>query len=260
MSRRVLVGLGILVLFVGSACGLSSRGDDPAVAQEEGPTPTPTEAPMMPVSINDGLASLDSYRMTYRTSLFDSSSQQRTETTIVLARDQESDTSYARTETKVSEEQSQEASVESEEQYRVGNQLCHVVDGEAELTTLSGPAQVLSDLMSQVIVFEPLIENPVYVRDEIVNGVPARTYTFEVRSVDAAPDVEATRAGGSYAIAVDGEYLVQYTLDMELRTGPEEAAESEHSDILVEASLEQINQPLDLVIPPNCQVVDSSGG
>lgn len=82
-------------------------------------------------------------------------------------------------------------------------------------------AQALTHLMSQVVVFHPLIEHPVYVGQDSVNGVPIRTYGFEVRSLGAASGVEATRADGTYAIAVDGEYLVSHTLDMELRTAPE---------------------------------------
>jgi hypothetical protein len=114
--------------------------------------------------------------------------------------------------------------------------------------------------MSQVIVFNPLIENPVFVSESVVNGVPVRNYTFELRSLDAAAEVEATRAGGTYAVAVDGDYLVRYRLDLELRTGPEGDPAAESSVFVVEVSLEQINQPIEITFPPGCPAAEIPAG
>jgi hypothetical protein len=72
--------------------------------------------------------------------------------------------------------------------------------------------------------------------------------------------VEAARADGEYAIAADGDYLVHYRLDMELRTGAEGDPEAESTVFSIEASLEEINQPVDIVFPPECQAAESSGG
>jgi len=259
MSTKRIVGFGLLVVIVGSACGLPSLGGAP----DEGigglpETPEPAEAPMVPVSINQGLASLDSYRMTYTNEIYDSLAQERTLMTVVVARDREADANYNRTETRVTTDEN-EVSEDVQEQFVIGNQLCLVTAGEAQVTPISDTAQVMTDLMSQVVDFNPLIENPVYVGEEVVNGVPVRSYTFEVRSLGAASGAEAARADGSYAIAVDGDYLVQYRFDMELRTGPEEDPEAESSVSFFELSLEEINQPVEIVFPPNCQAAESSG-
>jgi hypothetical protein len=117
---------------------------------------------------------------------------------------------------------------------------------------MSDVAKVMTELMSQVVDFNPLIENPVYVGQEDVNGVSADTYTFEVRSLGAASDAEATRADGTYAIVVDGDYLVRYRLDLELRTGPEGDPEAEYSVSSYDPSLEEINQPVDIAFPETC--------
>ena len=206
-------------MFVGSACGVSSLGGAQQAAGGETPTAAATDAPMLPVPINEGLASLDSYRMTYTNDVFDSVAQQRNVITLVMARDQATDASYNRTETHVTDAAGEAVSEDVQEQYVIGNQICVLSGGEGELTTMSETARVMSDLLSQVIVFNPLIENPVYVGEDVVNGVPVRTYTFEVRSLGAASGAEATRADGSYAIAADGNYVVHYRLDLELRTG-----------------------------------------
>lgn len=260
LSRKRIAGFGLLVMIVGTACGLSSLSNTPDAGSAQAPTPTPTEAPMLPVSINEGLASLDSYRMTYTNDTYDSLAQEHTVMTVVVTHDRDSDANYSRTETRVTNQDDAVVSEDVEEQFAIGNQSCSVTDGEATITAISDTARELMRLMSQVVVIHPLIENPVYVGQDTVNGVPVRTYTFEVRSVGAASEVEATRADGSYAMAVDGEYLVHYRLDMELRTGPEGDPEAESTVFFIELSLEEVNQPVELAFPPNCLAAESSGG
>jgi len=260
MSKKRIVGFGLLVIIVGSACGMPSLGGGP-VAEGGGVSGNsePTDAPMVPVPINQGLASLDSYRMTYTNDVFDSLAQERTVITFVVARDREADANYSRTETLVTTEGNEVVSEDVQEQFVIGNQICAVTGGEAEMTPISETAQVMTDLISQVVDFNPLIENPVYVGEDVVNGVSVRTYTFEVRSLDAASEVEAARADGNYAIAVDGDYLVHYRFDIELRTGPEGDPEAESSVSFFELSLEEINQPVEIAFPPSCQVAESLG-
>jgi hypothetical protein len=258
MSKKGIVGFGLLVLIVGSACGLPSLGGASGSGGAETPTPTPTEAPLVPVSINQGLASLDSYRMTFTNEVFDSVAQERTTITFVVASDRDTDASFTRSETLVTAEGGEVVSEDVEEQFVIGNQLCSVTDGEAEFTVISDTAQVMTNLMSQVVDFNPLIENPVYVGEDVVNGVPVRTYTFEVRSIGAASGVEADRADGSYAIAIDGDYLVDYRLDLKLRTGIEGDPEAQSTVSFFDLSLEEINQPVAIAFPANCQEAQSS--
>jgi hypothetical protein len=267
MSRKGIVGFGLLVMIVGSACGLSSLGGAPdgatpgtgaATAAGGSPgTPAPPEAAVLPVSINEGLASLDSYRMTYINDIYDSLGQERTVTTFIVARDRDTDASYNRTETLVTSGDGEVVSEDVEEQFAIGHQVCVFSEGAGEITTISDTAQVMSDLMSQVFVIQPLIENPVFVAEDVVSGVPVRTYTFEVRSIDAASDVEVARSDGSYAIAVDGDYLLRYRLDLELRTGAEGDPEAESSVSSFDLLLEEINQPVEITFPETCQLADS---
>ena len=262
-SKIGIFGYGLIVLLFGAACGVSALGtaggETPGAETGEGTTPESAEAPLMPVSINEGLASLDSYRMTYTSDVFDSVSQTRTETTFVAARDLASDASYNRTETRTTEGESQEESIDVQEQFAIGDRLCALSEGEASMTPVSEMAQVLSDLMSQVIVFQPLIENPVFAGEDVVNDVPVRTYTFDVRSLGATTDVEASRSEGRYAVAIDGNYLMYYRLDIELRTAGEGDPEAEYSTFFIELSLEDVNQPVEIIFPPECLAAEASG-
>src|SRR4030042_3435629 len=124
-SRRGIVGLGLLVLIVGSACGISSQVGTPAAENVETPTSEPaTEAPMLPVSINEGLASLDSYRMTYTTDVFDSVTRERSVSTFVVSSDADADASYNRTETRVTGEADGIVSEDVQKQYLIGSPGC----------------------------------------------------------------------------------------------------------------------------------------
>jgi hypothetical protein len=270
MSNERPLVLGALVLSVAGACGLSSAvnppeegagtlqaGADPGEEVEVPPAEGSAGAPLLPVPINEGLASLDSYHMTYTSDVFDSASQTRTQTTLITDLDRESDASYNRTETRTTGEDSSEDSEAVQEQFAIGDHLCTVSDGEAEMTIVSEMAQVLSDLMSRVVVLQPLIEDPVFVGEDVVNGVPVRTYTFEVRSVEATTEVEVSRSDGAYAVAIDGDYLVHYRLDLELRSGAEGDPQAEFSTFSIEVSLEDVNLPVDIAFPDACVAADS---
>lgn len=257
MSRRGFVALASFVAILGSACAIMGTGtpEDGVVATSangDSATQEPADSSMLPVSINEGLASLDSYLLTFITDVFDSTVLERTVTTFVVASDRERDASYNRTETVVTTEGGEVVSEDGQEQYIIGNSACTLAEGEAQFSTISDTARVMSDLMSQVVDFKPLIENPVSVGQDVVNGVPVRTYTFEIRSLRAASEAEATRADGSYAVAEDGNYMVAYRLDLELRTAPEGDPEAEYSISSFDLSLEQINQPVDIEFPELC--------
>lgn len=262
-SSRGRIAFGLFVMVVGTACGLSSLGGTPGAGEAgggEGAGPTPGAEAMIPVSINEGLASLDSYRMTYTTDSFDSVAQERSVVTVVVARDSATDADYNRTEQRVTGAGDEVISESVQEQFMIGSQMCAVAEGEAEATTISGTAQALSDLMAKVVEFHALIENPEYVGQDVIGGIPVRTYRFEVRSVGAGSEVEATRSDGTYAIAEDGDYLVRYRLDMELRTGAEGDPEAQVSILAVEMALDDVNQPVSIVLPTGCQVPPTPGG
>lgn len=226
---------------------LADAGSNPTVAPTETPVP-----PMFPVPINRGLASLDSYRMSYTNDIYDSVPDQRSVTTFIVAQDKERGATYNSTESQVATEDYQIVSTTIQEQYIIGNQVCMLQDGVATVNIMSDSARELSSMTSQGLTFEPIIENPEYVGEDNVNGVPVRLYQFEVTSMSAASAAELTHADGNYALAVDGDYLVDYYLEMELRTGPEGEQGAEYSQSIFDLSLEGVNQPQEIVFPESC--------
>jgi hypothetical protein len=232
---------------------VSSAATEAPAEEQTAPTSTESPAePMLPVPINEGLASLNSYRMSYTNDVYDSVPDQRSVTTFVVARDKDADATYNSTESQVTSEDYQVQSTTLQEQYVIGNQVCILQDGVATVNFMSDSAQELTGLMSQGFTYNPLIENPEFVGEDTVNGVPVRLYEFEVTSVSATSEAEVGRAEGKYALADDGDYLVNYRLDMELRTGPEGDPEAEYSVSFFDLSLEGINEPQEIVFPETC--------
>ncbi len=126
-------------------------------------------------------------------------------------------------------------------------------NGVATVNFMSDSARDISSVMSQGITYDPIIENPEFVGEDVINNVPVRLYDFEVTSVSASSESEVGRAEGNYALADDGDYLVTYRLDMELRTGPEGDPEAEYSVSFFQLSLENINEPVEIAFPETCQ-------
>ena len=182
-----------------------------------------------------------------------STAGERSIISFVVARNDDLDASYNSTRTQQATEDYQITSDEFQEQFFVGKQVCMLSDGEAELSAMSDAGRELVGLvLSQVVQFYPLIENPEYVGDDVINGVPVHTYSFEVRSLSSVSDEEVKRADGHYAAAIDGNYLVDYRLDMEVRSGPESDPEATYSVSFFQLTLDDINTPVDIRLPDAC--------
>ncbi len=263
MFRAKVLGLVLVMMLLSTACGTASNGDNQAGdAGSEDPTPAveqpevvPTEINtdrMLPVPIDEGLASLDSYRMTYVNDVYDSVPDQRSVITFVVAHDKATDANYNSSETQVTTEDYEVISSQVQEQYVIGNEICMLANGQAQFTAMSDMARQLTNFMSQGLQFDPPIENPVYTGDDTINGLPVRTYDFNVTSANATSDAEVARAEGHYALADDGDYLVDYRLDMELRTAPDGDPDAEYSVSFFDLELVDINQGTVIVFPEAC--------
>ena len=263
MLKVKMLGFLLVLMLVLSACRTAASGEnqageaesqDPTRAGEQ-PEVVPTEINtdrMLPVPIDEGLASLDSYRMTYINDVYDSVPDQRSVITFVVAHDKATDANYNSSETQVTTEDYEIISSQIQEQYVIGNEICMLANGQAQFTAMSDMARQLTNYMSQGLQFDPPIENPVYTGDEMINGLPVRTYDFKVTSANATSDAEVARAEGHYALADDGDYLVDYRLDMELRTAPESDPEAEYSVSFFDLELVDINQGTEIVFPEAC--------
>ena len=98
----------------------------------------------------------------------------------------------------------------------------------------------------------PVISKPVFVGAETKNGVPANHFTFEVETAGAESGSVVSVNQGEYWLAVDGQYMVVYSLHLELRTGPADDPKAKVNKMEIEYSLEKVNQPIEIQLPEDC--------
>lgn len=77
-------------------------------------------------------------------------------------------------------------------------------------------------------------------------------FTFEVESAGAESGSVVSVNEGVYWLAVDGQYLVAYSLHLELRISPEGDPEAEVNKLEIEYPLNKVNQPIDIQFPADC--------
>jgi hypothetical protein len=244
------------------------QGEDQTITQEEGqppaqeedqaapteaplPTeePTPTPVPSEPVSIREGLSSLNSYilKLTFKFSGPSEKDLTDMQTEIQFSRD--ADSSLSHIHSLVSTAENPETSASDSYVYRVGNEECSGSKEDWTFNTMNPAQKEMKDIFEQMLDITPMIGDPELVGQENVNGVETNHFTFEVKGLGATSGAEVTANQGDYWLAIDGRYIVRYTLVMETRSGP--TTDIMHEEIRIE--LTNINQPLQAVaFPQGC--------
>ena len=105
----------------------------------------------------------------------------------------------------------------------------------------------MQGLIKNMIGLTPLIENPAFVGEEKVNDIPTNHFTFKVSGLGVQSGAEVKTNQGDYWLAVDGQYLVKYVLQIEESTDPQRLLQTE-----ISIDLNQINKPVDISFPPGC--------
>ena len=97
------------------------------------------------------------------------------------------------------------------------------------------------------------VEDPLLVGEELVNGIQTHHYQFKVSGLGKKSGAEVTQSSGEYWSAVDGNYLVKYSLILETRSAPQgdSAAQVIHSELTYDLS--QVNQPITITLPAECK-------
>ena len=121
------------------------------------------------------------------------------------------------------------------------------MDGEWDFSSLAPAEKEMISLNSAIMDFVPLIENPQFIGQEELNGVLVDHYSFQVSGLGSQSGAEVTANQGEYWMAVDGEYLVRYTLRVELRSDPETGYAQEYR-----LETGEINQPQAIAFPAEC--------
>ena len=111
------------------------------------------------------------------------------------------------------------------------------------------PAQgEMLDVIMNLMKFTPNVDKATFVAKETMNGIPSKHFTFKISGLGAKSGAEVTANQGDYWLAVDGQYIVRYSLVLETVVDP--ATNIFHMETLI--NLKNINQPVDITFPQAC--------
>ena len=231
-----------------------------AVAVQEADIPTdapeanttPTAVPAQPVPLFSGLASLDSYQSTTRIYSAGPGPNTLSETISEVQFDRATGATYNRMTSRSSDEEEPTVETQQQEQITIGLETCSLEDSAWEYDKMEPQAKEILSVYSNLFDLVAVISNPVFVGAETRNGLAANHFTFKVESAGVESGSIVTVNEGEYWLAVDGQYLVAYSLHLQLRTGPESDPEADVNTLEIEYSLENINQPIDIQLPVDC--------
>lgn len=255
----------VCILFVVSAaCNLpfgKSRNDNETTTGESDETaqpllpginnPVASPPDPNPVSFQEGLGSLDSYKFDIHILSSDSTGSFTEIDEFVESSVIDENNHSLMTSTSRSPEDSEE-SVSTSETYNLGTVTCTYSDDEWSYEKKSSQDKELGDLFSQMIDFVPVINNPEFVSEEDINGVQTNHFTFKISGIGEKSGAVATINEGDYWLALDGQYIVRYTLNLQVQSAPEGNSEAKTSILEVSYELYDVNVPIILTQPEEC--------
>jgi hypothetical protein len=249
MNRNKVLLLATLLSFA-LACstliidyGTQQPGEQPASGGETQGVP-----PSQPVSISEGLASLNSYRTTI--SFTTKGPDPLTSSTIIYEtqRSQEQDARYTNMASTNVKQGVAEPNSGATEVYSIGNEQCTKSGDQWSWESLAPNEAEMMDLATSMIGVTPLVDTPTFVAAETVNGIPANHFSFKVSALGVKSGAEVTINQGDYWLAIDGQYLVKYILIVETVVDPQ--SNMMHLETLIE--VKDINQPVNIAFPQAC--------
>jgi hypothetical protein len=247
MKPRTILLVSLLVMLI-MACSFTSNTGGTPSAQGPASSGNSSHDPV-PVSLNDGLASLNSYDMTVKFSSAGPDPTQSTTITIQRQRSNDNNASSTAINTTVISAGGGDPAISDTTIYQISNDQCSGNDKDGWSWTHSTPAQAeMQGLVAGMIGLTPLINNPVFVAAETVNGIPTNHFTFHVSGLGATSGTVVNINQGDYWLAVDGQYIVKYALIIETSMAAD--AEVLHEEISIK--MNQINQPVTITFPQGC--------
>ncbi len=256
MKIQIALFLSILVLLM-MACNLTAgAGNTPQV---QGTTPQGNEnqatgnvpvgtPPANPVSINDGLGSLNSYQMTVTINSIGPDPAQSSTTTIETQRSKDQDASYTHIKMSAIDPTGGDPNNSDSNIYRIGNDQCSGSDQDWSWTSMAPNEAEMLDIITSMLGITPLIDTPTFVTQETMNDIPTNHFTFKVSGLGVSSGAQVNANQGDYWLAVDGQYIVKYNLVLETSTDPQ--TNVLHEEISIE--LTQVNQPISIAFPQSC--------
>jgi hypothetical protein len=258
MKKRFGIVLSMLVIMT-LACTLSGvpATQAPGVTSQGNPQGNPTEPPPLqpggtppssPVSINEGLSSLNSYQMTITFKSVGPDPSQSSTTIVETQRSQDQDATYTKINQSSIPTDGGDPSTSETYMYQIGFDSCSGSEEDWSWSTMAPNEKEMLDITKNMLGFTPLIDNPSFVAEETVNGISTNHFTFKVSGLGVTSGAEVITNQGDYWLAIDGQYIVKYYLVMETSVDPQ--SNILHEEISIE--LNQANQPVNIAFPQGC--------
>jgi hypothetical protein len=262
MKKNLALILSLLVMLA-LACNLSSSPTAQAPGNtspgntpqgnpiQPGNSSNPQQAgtpPANPVSINEGLSSLNSYKITINYLSTGPDPSQTSAFVMKMQRSQDQDARYTQITQSTVKPGGGDPSTSENDIYQIGNDECQGSGTDWSWTTKLPNQTEMNELFQNMLSLTPLIDNPTFVAQETENGIASNHFTFKVSGLGAKSGAAVNADQGDYWLAVDGQYIVKYNLVLETSMGP--SVDVIHEEIAID--LTQVNQPVDIAFPQTC--------
>jgi hypothetical protein len=224
---RLLVIPVLAIVFILTACNLpfkAARGAQDSQTSAGNATSAASNAEKTvdprPVGVQEGLGSFDNYRMRIQVNSSDSDGK-IDDYAEFIERSLKDGSMHSHTEsTTFDPSTDSEKSTSTTDVYEVGLVTCQK-SGEDEswtYTEMTDDDKEIRDIFKGMVDFEPVIANPTFVGPDTVNGIPSNHFTFQVEGIGAKSGAVATTNAGDYWLAQDGQYLVKYSLELDIHS------------------------------------------
>lgn len=256
-KKRFLIALTILVMAV-LACALPQLTDSkstPSQTQARTSIPATPSVPSKPIGLRQGLASLNSYRLTITIINNGPTTQDKSQVTIKEETGADGKSSHLNFKSITSSAKNPKAQSSTTDQYLFGNSQCNFSDGDSkgDKSDVDPMAKEILNTWYTLIDLVPAVNDPVFIGKEDVNGVKTNHFKFKVKGLGVSSGAEVVSSDGEYWLAQDGQYVVKYDAILETRDGPAGNAKTKtiHSEFHIEVT--DINQNIIITLPSSCQ-------
>jgi hypothetical protein len=232
--------------------GTSTKEPGSSLFPSTNKTEEPEKINPNPVGIQDGLGSLDSYQMKMYVNMHDSKGTKYEVNSFAESSVIDKNSHTLTSMVNFDPANDTEESTSTTESYMIGNVTCSSSGEEWTYSEISDQDKEFRDIFTNMVDFLPLIDNPVFVGEENVNGIDTNHFTFKVEGIGATSGSVATVNNGDYWLAKDGQYIVKYHLVLEIRSAAEGTADAEVINLETSVDVTNINVPISLTIPAGC--------
>ncbi|MHC1740054.1 MAG: hypothetical protein AB9897_02970 [Anaerolineaceae bacterium] len=258
---HLVITLAISILFVLTACNLPFTIGQKAASTEENnenqsePSEgifgnTQSKVDPNPVGLQDGLGSLDSYRLRFQMISSDNSGKYSNSSEFIERSVVDKSTHSLMESTTFDPENDSEEDTSTTEIYEVGLVTCTSSgDDDWTYSEMTNEDKELADIFKGMVDIVPVMQNPQFVGEETVNDIPANHFTFKIEGIGTDSGAVASINEGEYWLAKDGQYIVKYNLTLEIHSSDDSTISK--MEVLMEMS--DINSDIiDIQQPSGC--------